>query len=145
MKKQLLSDLIALMFIILFVYAGWTKLLDHRIFHNQLATFDYINSFAGFLAWAVPLIHLGLALLFIWPSMRLWALGGTFVLLLTYSVYIILILYRGVNVPCACSGLFKFTSWIEQLVMNSVFLLGASIGIIFETNPKRKESFFKPQ
>lgn len=141
MKKQLLSDLIALMFIVLFVYAGWIKLLDHHMFRNQLTAFDYINSFAGFLAWAVPLIHLGLALLFIWPSMRLWALGGTFILLLTYSIYIILILYRGVNVPCACSGLFKFTSWIEQLVMNCVFLAGASTGIIFETNPKQRQSF----
>jgi len=144
MKKQLLSDLIALMFIILFVYAGWIKLLDHCMFRNQLTAFDYINSFAGFLAWVVPLIHLGLALLFIWPGMRLWALGGTFILLLTYSVYIILILYRGVNVPCACSGLFKFTSWAGQLVMNTLFLAMAAAGIIFEISPKQRQSFFKP-
>lgn len=144
MRKQLFSDLIALIFIILFVYAGWIKLLDHRMFRNQLTAFDYINSFAGFLAWAVPLIHLGLAFLFIWPSMRLWALGGTFILLLTYSAYIILILYRGVNVPCACSGLFKFTSWAGQLVMNSAFLAMAAAGIIFEISPKQRQPFFKP-
>lgn len=142
MKKLQLSDLIALMFILLFTYAGWTKLLDYQTFREQLATFDYISGFAGFLALAMPLIHLGLALLFIWQRMRIWALWLSFMLLLLYSVYIAIVLYGSNDMPCACSGIFRFTSWTGQLAINSVFLAAAFAGIFFHAGiPDTKRNF----
>lgn len=135
MRKLQFSDLIALMFIILFTYAGWTKLLDYRSFRGQLASFNYISGGAGFLAIAMPLAHLGLALLLMSPKMRISALRISIALLLLYSVYIaVILLFSGNDIPCACGGLFRFTSWGGQLAINSLLIVCAFMAIIFQPN-----------
>lgn len=134
MGKRQFSDLITLIFITLFAYAGWTKLLDYHSFRDQLAAFDHISAFAGFLALAMPLTHLGLALLFVWRKMRVCALWISFGLLMSYSAYITVVLFSETNMPCACGGLFKFTSWSGQLAMNSLLVACAFFGIIFQPN-----------
>lgn len=137
MTRKLFVGIVALLHIILFVYAAWAKLADYTNFQFGLSESPYIASFAGFLAWAVPALEFLIAVLLFLPVTRLAGLYASFLLMLAFTIYIGVMLLSGLEIPCSCGGILEDMSWEVHLVFNSVFVVLSGIAIYLETKHRR--------
>src|SRR5690554_7806139 len=102
--RRLAIQIISLLFIVLFVYAATSKLLDFETFQIQLAQAPLLSAYAGMVSVVVPGIEILLAGLLIIPRYRLSSLIGCFGLMVMFTAYIIIILNFSDFVPCSCGG-----------------------------------------
>ena len=58
MKKTMVIEIICALFIILFMYAALTKLLDYEKFRVQIGQSPLLTAFAGWIAWMVPVARM---------------------------------------------------------------------------------------
>ncbi|SFD78805.1 Methylamine utilisation protein MauE [Chitinophaga sp. CF118] len=140
MFKKNAPILISYLLVILFVYGGLTKLFDLHIFRSDLSKFPFIKSYAGTIAWLLPVVEFIIAAILLWPGTRLWGLYSSFLLLLVFSVYIILMLTSTSHeIPCACGGIFRLMTWMGQLKINIAFMALTSIGIWLQSKENAAE------
>lgn len=145
--KNLIIEVISLLFIVLFVYAAVNKLGDLENFRIQLGQSPMLTSMRDWIAWIVPAIELVIAGMFIIPRLRLKALYAAFSLMTMFTAYIYIILTYSSYVPCSCGGILEKLGWREHLIFNSVFVLLALIGILYlswkqsHSTPRTDEQF----
>jgi uncharacterized membrane protein YphA (DoxX/SURF4 family) len=138
--SRLIQELIPGLFILLFVYAATSKLLDFQTFSVQLGQSPLLTAFAEWVAWIIPIIELLIAVLLVMPRFRLVALYGSFGLMVMFTTYIIAIIKFSDYIPCSCGGVLQNLSWNQHLVFNIGFVLIALIGI-FSHRPSEKNTF----
>ena len=56
--QNIILETISLLYIMLFVYAAVSKLLDFENFQVQLGQSPLLSAYAGFISYAVPVIEL---------------------------------------------------------------------------------------
>lgn len=139
--KIAITIVISYLFILLFTYAAANKLLDFQNFTQQLGQSPLLSSFAGQLAWAVPVAELIIVTLLLIPKYRYAGLIASFILMLIFTVYIYIILNHSVFVPCSCGGILEKMTWKEHLVFNIGFLLLATMAIAFQIQVKKENKF----
>lgn len=127
--RRIIIDVISILFILLFVYAGVTKLLDYSQFVIQLKKSPLLVDISDWVSWMVPLIEIVIAFLLIFTRSRLAALYTSLTLMLTFTFYIITILNYSEKIPCSCGGILEKMGWTEHLIFNSIFCVLAIIGI----------------
>lgn len=123
-------EFICLLYILLFVYAAVSKLLDFEQFILQLGQSPLLSSFAGWVSVGVPTVELFISLLFIFPKFRLAGLFASFSLMVMFTTYIIIILYFSDFIPCSCGGILEKMSWAQHLIFNVGFIVLAIVGLI---------------
>ncbi|MEZ7516134.1 MauE/DoxX family redox-associated membrane protein [Flavobacterium frigidarium] len=128
--KSIVLETICLLFVLLFVYASISKLLDFENFRIQLGQSPLLSSFAGIVVWLVPLIELLIALLLFLKSYRLVGLFSAFSLMIMFTAYIFIILNYSSFIPCSCGGILEKMGWTEHLIFNVIFVLLTLLGII---------------
>ncbi|MCX2681940.1 hypothetical protein OOZ15_18460 [Galbibacter sp. EGI 63066] len=135
----LITEIISMLFILLFVYAAVNKLWDLENFRIQLGQSPMLTSMGDWVAWIVPAIELVIAGMLIVPRLRHTALYAAFSLMTMFTAYIYIILTYSPYVPCSCGGILEKMGWKEHLIFNSVFVLLAMTGILIlsqkRTNP----------
>lgn len=136
MRRQHALEIISLLFIVLFVYAGVSKLLDVQEFRIQISQSPLLADIALFATWFIPLSEIGIAILLTLPKFRFVAFVGCFALMAIFTTYIFFMLHSSENIPCACGGILQSLGWSEHLVFNIVFLLLSVTAIIIETNER---------
>ncbi len=141
--KNYLIEAITFLFILLFMYAAVTKLLDFENFQIQLEQFPFLAEFAVSLSWVVPAILITVALLFFRSKLRLVALYASLFLMIMFTGYIIAVLNFADAIPCSCGGVIPSLSWNQHLVFNIGFLSLAVVGIGMTHENKRAESTSK--
>ena len=129
--QKVILELICLLYILLFVYAAVSKLLDFENFQVQLGQSPLLSAFAGWLSWGVPLVELLIALLLLIQRLRFIGLLAAFSLMVMFTTYIIIILNFSSFVPCSCGGILEKMGWTEHLMFNIVFVVLAAVGILF--------------
>ncbi|PHR12829.1 MAG: hypothetical protein COA40_08165 [Aequorivita sp.] len=137
--RELTINLISILFIVLFVYAAISKLLDFETFQIQLAQSPFLGTYAGVLSVLVPAVEILLSVLIIFPRYRIAALIGCFTLMIMFTVYIFIILNFSDYIPCSCGGVLEKLSWTQHLVFNIVFIVLAALAI-FLTSQVSKSS-----
>src|ERR1700741_2949264 len=90
--KEALIQVIACLLILLFVYAASSKLFDYTKFRVELGKSPLLTAFAGYVAWSVPAIEVGIALLLTFARSRLAGLYASFTIMILFTAYIIYIL-----------------------------------------------------
>ena len=133
MKKQLIIDIISFLLILLFVYAGVSKLADYQKFRVEIGKSPLITSFASWVAWFVPTIEIIISLMLATRKWRLWALYASFSLMVMFTVYIISILKFSSYIPCSCGGILQDMTWGEHLKFNIGIVVLSLLGIILES------------
>lgn len=128
MKNKWIIEIISALLIGLLIYAAFSKLLAYPVFVAQLHTHPMLKPFAGFLAWAVPVVELGVALLLFIPRSRLAGFTGALALMIMFTLYIAGMLLSDYHLPCSCGGILRNLTWKQHLVFNVFFTLLASIG-----------------
>jgi len=128
------------LFVFLFLYAAISKLLDFETFTVQLAQSPLLSAYAGFIAWAVPGIEIGIALLLIFERFRLFALNAAITLMVMFTAYIYIILNFSDFVPCSCGGVLEKLSWTQHLIFNIFFILLAGVAVFFADGYRTKKT-----
>jgi uncharacterized membrane protein YphA (DoxX/SURF4 family) len=130
MKKQFVADFIASLFILLFVYAALSKLLDYDEFRVQVSKSPLLTAFTGWVIWLVPAVEIVIALLLAIPRWRLPALYASFTLMVMFTAYIVAILHFSDFIPCSCGGILQNMNWDQHLVFNIFFIVLALTGVL---------------
>ena len=131
-------NVIGYLFILLFVYASVSKLLDFENFQLQLGQSPILSAYADFIAPSVILIELIIALLLIFEVTRLVGFYASFGLMCCFTVYIFLILNYSAFIPCSCGGILEKLGWTEHLIFNLIFVLLSLLGIVWMENHEAK-------
>jgi hypothetical protein len=129
MKKEMASRVIAGLLILLFAYAGLSKLLEHAMFVAQLTKFPWINPWSNLLSWVVPATELATVALLFFPSAALYGFYASACLLIFFTVFLLCMLSLDIKLPCSCGGVIALLGWKAHVVFNLFFLLLSIMGI----------------
>lgn len=125
--KSHIVSLLVYLFVMLFVYAAVSKLLNYDTFRNQMGQSTVLSIYAGWLVWFVPAIELLIAIFLTIPRFRLLGLYGFYSLMVLFTAYITIVLNFSPYVPCSCGGVLEALSWEAHLVFNIAFVLLSGI------------------
>lgn len=128
-KKSVCTELICSLLLLLFSYAGISKLADYHAFAGQLAKSPYLERYASTIAWLLPVTECLIVLLLLYCKTRLAALFASFALMLAFTIYIYMMLHYSYYVPCSCGGVLAKMSWDQHFWFNVAFTILALAGI----------------
>jgi uncharacterized membrane protein YphA (DoxX/SURF4 family) len=136
-KKATIIETIIVLYTILFLYTGISKLMDYSTFKEQIATSPILEPISKPIAIILPWMEFAIVALLIVPRWRLKGLYSSLVIMTVFTIYIIAILLFNQNIPCSCGGVLEQLSWGQHIIFNSVFMTIAIIGIVLEKQRKR--------
>lgn len=142
--KNVTIEIICLLYILLFVYAAVSKLMDFDNFQVQVAQSPLLTAFAGFISIAVIVFELFIALLLAIPRTRVIGLYFSFALMVLFSVYIYIILNYSSYIPCSCGGILENMTWTEHLIFNIAFSLLAVVALSLFDDSNNTNKFYIP-
>lgn len=127
----IIIEIISVLFIVLFVYAGLTKLIEGDRFFNNLNNSPILpgNATAYILSWGVPTLEIVVALLIAIPRTRLKGLYGALGLMILFTLYVAGIVFFSPYTPCSCGEILTLLTWPQHLVVNISFVLLAVLAI----------------
>jgi|ERR1044072_5565372 uncharacterized membrane protein YphA (DoxX/SURF4 family) len=140
MLKRTIPGIIALLFVVLFLYTGISKLMEYSSFKEQIATSPILAPIAPIVAWALPLAEFAVAIALFIPAWRLRGLYASFALMLLFTGYIIAILSFSEELPCSCGGVLEEMSWDQHLIFNITFTLLSIAGAILEKKRRKAKN-----
>jgi uncharacterized membrane protein YphA (DoxX/SURF4 family) len=129
-RKDWIIEIISALFVVLFVYAAVTKLIDYDKFRLQLGQSPVLTAFAGTIVWLVPAIEIVIAMLLMTKRFRLAGFYAAFSLMVMFTAYIVVITRFSEYVPCSCGGVLEKLSWDQHLVFNIAFVVMATIAVV---------------
>ena len=129
MKRSILVDSISFFFVLLFLYTATAKLMDLHSFREELLSSPLLGNFAGFIAWALPILEVLLCIVLLVPDWRLKGLYATFVLMVLFTGYVISILLIDNQLSCSCGGIVENLSPGQHIVFNSACILLSGVAI----------------
>lgn len=138
MKRSTITEIIAALLILLWVYAAVSKLTTFNTFRIQLSKSPMLTGFADIVAILAPLFELIIAGALALPRWRLAGLYASLFLLLFFTAYLIAILNFSYYIPCSCGGILGNLSWQAHIVFNLGYALSAAAGIVLHTRQQRK-------
>lgn len=127
--RKVFPVLVSYLFILLFVYAAVSKLLDFNTFQNQLGQSPLLSAYAHWIVWVVPISEILIAVLLSIHQFRILGLYGFYGLMVMFTTYIIIILNFTSFVPCSCGGVLEKLGWTEHLIFNIAFIILSGIAI----------------
>ncbi len=142
--KQIVIEIICVLYILLFVYAAVSKLVEFENFQIQIAQSPLLTAYAGFISIAVLVVELLIAILLSVAKTRILGLYMSFTLMLLFSIYIFMILNYSPSIPCSCGGILENMGWKDHLVFNLGFTLLSLIALYFSYSHKRINRFYVP-
>lgn len=136
-RKKVLVEIIALWFVILFLYTGIAKLVEFAVFKAQLEESPVLEPVAPVIAWALPTVEFIICILLFFPSFRLKGLWATLVIMATFTIYVLIMLLTSPELPCSCGGIIEELSWPGHLVFNGACVLLSLIALKMEKQQRR--------
>jgi len=124
MKKIVIIDIITALVILLFLYAGFSKIFDQWYFKYDLAKQPFPKWLQNILVWAIPFSEIFIAGLLIIKRTREAGLYLALFLMLLFTGYTAtILLHFFAFVPCGCGGVIRMLSWPQHLVFNIFFVV----------------------
>lgn len=143
-SKRISLEVICLLYILLFVYAAVSKLLDFENFQVQLGQSPILSAFAWWVSVLVPITELGIVVLLSIPKWRTLGLFASLILMSMFTSYIFIVLHFSAFIPCSCGGILEKMSWNTHLVFNSVFVILAVIALLWQNQVNIENKIFQP-
>jgi predicted secreted protein len=129
MKKNLLTDLISALLILLFMYTSINKLVRFDGFEEVLDKSPLIGGYALPVAIIVLLVEIGISGLLFFHRTRRIGFYASFFLMLLFTGYIGGMLVFSSKLPCSCGGVLSELTWTQHLFFNLFFVLISATGI----------------
>lgn len=128
--KRIFIEIVCYLYILLFVYAAVSKLLDYENFEVQIGQSPLLSTYAQFVSVGVLVLEIVIAMLLAIPALRPLGLYLAFNLMIMFTCYIVLILNYSTHVPCSCGGILEDLGWTEHLWFNLTFVVMAAFAIV---------------
>lgn len=127
--KAIIIDAICWLYILLFVYAAVSKLIDYEHFTIEIAKSPLLGALANIVPISVIAVELFASVLLLLNKYRFWGLAIAFALMVSFTIYIVIILNWSSFIPCSCGGILSDLGWWEHLAFNLIFLLLAAAAL----------------
>ena len=113
--SNLITEIISMLFLLLFVYAAVSKLLDYQKFKIQLVQSPLLATYASILVWFIPTLELIIAMILLskYKSLGLKLCLG---LMIVFTIYIWYTLNYSDYIPCSCGGIISDLNWTEHFL-----------------------------
>ncbi len=133
-----LPIIVSYLYILLFVYAAVSKIIDFQNFQVQLGQSPLLGAFAGFISYTVIAFELLIALLLSYSRTRNIGIHLACILMVLFTLYIFIVLNYSTFIPCSCGGVLESMSWQTHLWFNIIFVILAwvSLNVIYKYNRK---------
>lgn len=128
-SKYYITETICLLYILLFIYASASKLMDFQHFRIELGQSPLLSAFAHWISIFVPAVELLICILLIIPRFKLVGLFSAYGLMVMFTIYIYIILNYTSFVPCSCGGVLEKLDWKSHMVFNLVFVCFGIVAI----------------
>ncbi len=128
-SKSLIVEIIASLFVLLFVYTALSKWFDFENFKAVIAQSPLIGSIPTIIAWLLPLLELWVAGLLLFRLTRLVGLYASLILMIVFTGYLIYMLMYSPELPCSCGGVLRYLSWRTHVLFNIVLIVMAITAI----------------
>jgi uncharacterized membrane protein YphA (DoxX/SURF4 family) len=129
LPKQLIVDIAAGLFILLFMYTAIMKLKDIHLFIGSMSHTPLLRPYATLLAGLIPGVEIAISIALIIPSTRYMGLVLATGLMGVFTLYVGLILHSMKELPCTCGGVLQQMNWQEHFLFNISFLTLGLAGI----------------
>ncbi|AZA49502.1 tellurium resistance protein TerC [Chryseobacterium carnipullorum] len=136
--KTRFVEIVSYFFILLFCYASISKIMDFENFQVQIAQSPIFSSVAGLISYGVLIVELLVCILLIFERSRMIGLYASFFLMVSFTIYIYVILNYSDNVPCSCGGILEQMGWRTHLIFNVVTVILSSAAIVLYSSIKNK-------
>jgi hypothetical protein len=127
--KYILIDFISALLLLLFLYTGLSKLYYHDSFAFVLSRSPFLHSVAKPLSWLLPVTEVFTAGLLFFNSTKLKGLHVSLLLLFLFTVYLIISISSGHDLPCSCGGVISQLSWRQHIWFNAICIVLAAAAI----------------
>lgn len=134
--KSALCNVLHFCFVLLWVYAATTKLLEFDRFKVQMSQVDFLKPLAGILVWIIPLIEYSLAALLLVSGTRRLGLLGSTILMSLFTIYIAGMIHFSPQLPCSCGGIINTLTWQQHLLFNLLFTGLGITGVLLQRKLK---------
>lgn len=128
--KRTFVDIITYLYVLLFLYAATSKLIEYDKFQLQMSKSPIITDFASLLAWMVPALEIIISILLLIKRTLMLGLYAAFGLMSLFTTYIIVILNYSDSIPCSCGGVLASMSWNQHSIFNFIFIVIGIVGIL---------------
>lgn len=135
-----IADIISGILLLLFLYTSLSKLIHYEAFKAILLSSPLLKSFAGVIAWLLPVTEIAIAAILFIPFTRKKGLKASFVLILVFTIYLAYMVAFTPDLPCNCGGVLQFLTWPQDILFNLFFMLLTIIGILFYKKNKSRKS-----
>ena len=150
--RTILIETFCLLYVLLFIYAAVSKIIDFENFQIQLGQSPLLSAFAGIISWLIPVLEIIISLTLFIPRLRTVGLYAALSLMVMFTVYIFIILNFSSFVPCSCGGVLEKMGWTEHLIFNICFIILALVALTIEkkqtdfqkSNSKKFKTFIIP-
>lgn len=131
-KNKILIDIICALLVLVFVYSGINKLLDHNNFKTQIKFIVPYPILGNILSYTVPVGELIIAILITINQTKRAGIHAFITLITAFTLYFIIMLSSGKNLPCTCGGFINTLSWKQHLAFNIGLILLAVAGLYLD-------------
>ena len=138
--KTTIVDIIAYLYVLLFLYAATSKLLEYDKSLLQMSKSPIITDYAHILVWMVPVLEIIISIMLLIKRTILLGLYAAFALMCLFTAYIYAILNYSDHIPCSCGGVLAKLGWNEHLIFNIAFIALALIGILLQAKIIEKKA-----
>ncbi|WP_353959040.1 MauE/DoxX family redox-associated membrane protein [Mucilaginibacter myungsuensis] len=130
--------MISALLILLFVYTAVSKLLDMQAFREQMYNQEFPAWLADLLITTLPALEIVTAVLILFQRTRLTGLMISFLLMVLFTTYILLVIAGYYDrTPCSCGGVLRSMGWTTHLLFNLFFTLISFLGIRWSIRERR--------
>jgi uncharacterized membrane protein YphA (DoxX/SURF4 family) len=126
--------------VLLFAYAGVTKLLDSAGFQRELSLSPLIpEGMVANVSMLLPALELVVCALLFFERYTKLAFYAAYFLMLFFTLYILFLLNYSTYIPCSCGGVLGNMSWNTHILFNLLFVIltGAAIFILEKRTSKK--------
>lgn len=137
MKKNILHEVLICLLMLLFVYAGSSKLLDIKSFSTGMRMQPFPLWLNTLLTYTLPVAEIMIALGLGFGKTRIAALYAYTVLMLCFTGYTGLVIAGFFKTtPCGCGGIISGLSWGWHFIINLIFFTLTCIAIRLQYKSK---------
>jgi hypothetical protein len=137
-KNNIIYKSSRFLLVLLFAYAGSSKLLGHELFLSQLMRMNMLHTVAGAIAFFLPALEILTAVLLAVERLQKFGLWLTAFLMTTFTFYVAAMLILEPSLPCSCGGVISSMTWKEHLLFNIFFMLLSWKALLHYHNPQNK-------
>ncbi|NVM66871.1 putative membrane protein YphA (DoxX/SURF4 family) [Mucilaginibacter sp. SG538B] len=130
MKKELLYELITSLLVLMFLYTGFSKILDFKDFEISMRFQHLPDWLTSSMTYLLPGIEIIVAALLVSDKTRIAGLYAFLMMMSCFTGYVgAALLHLFPKAPCACGGVIKSLGWGPHFLINLAFVFLAAISL----------------